>query len=1381
MSSNKQINILIRNINKVKKLNAEISIDSSYYSDIRLFIFGNSNTDILTEDNLPSTGIHNKVENNKLQPSNSPDITVNINDSQKELMIADITDKSFIQQLTKNKVKEKDYLFPSDLVSILTDLAKLFYSYKNLNLNKKGLRQFARDNNLELVKQWGEAKVKGHDTETLIQETNFFKEPAELHKLLQEVVKACLLYEKSKEKINDSNFIIFSDLNKQVNQKLKESILANFTEYQEKIVNKLDEVKKEDREKFIKAKEKIEEEIEKKVKDLNLVKDKLLSSDNTTEFEKLKYIANNKYKFSDNPQDDEDKGIESTQLYLNFLDEQTKNFLEKNKQKLIDNYINPLFQETSSVAKEVIEEPEEEDTGTDEEEETKKVNLKQFQQEVVKKLVKEISLFIIDQNKDLQTTNDEVITDIVTKYLEENKYLSLNNLTEEFNEDLLNPQTETFDADIYNSPTYLNFINDIFIEFLDKYSLDEVINSSRQEESTTTTAKVTATKSTEVNKDKKGISDINLQRLQQKELQKLKLMAEGQLFGAYGINLEELNLKNNNLQQNLQKKIEKVFNSLSESDRQKLFLTSSLGRSNVVGVGAIRSKLIAKAFISLGKDSSNKQLFTELYQALKNNEQFNSLDKTKLQDFLDLQKTYFVDDVDSIFNNNLSANKKNESWLPTTQEALQESVKEILNTDNPTVALNIEHSLDALLIQNQDLQKTIEELNKLSSQELAQKLGDPNIVSLDQERLEQLRLTLISYSKTRATNFNFSNKNEVKRVVRQVNFVTLREAVSHHGAEETNNALTVGRVDKQEEISKVAKQYKTFFTLWNNLTPAEQRLVYAQFNVAYNKNLDSDRQLGFIPEFIFFDITKLEEYKGNNQQIKSAYEESKKLQDKYLNALKEEVLREQQYEDLLKQSYLAYTEKQQRLLIADYLAQTTNKVLTSYPDQNFFTQFSPVEIAIADEYIKNNNYQISDENQHYLQQIKQKSLFTRLKESKLGNKLGFNKQLSVKEKLNKSLKQSLKKKTKKVVDSVINSLPPSWQTTVLKIANKIGYKGVGIIIATIIGGLVYGVYKLLNFLTGGLLDSLLKLKSSLNNKYATTETINNRSYHLDNLRRNSIRSYHPNTATNTALTTTATFGASIINASGVFFGIPVSLLAPAGAMLIAMTSTLYIIFTIQSAFLIPTPKDIQFHSVTNGDPILGDLGCFVLGDAGIHLQNNMGIDLITTEWTEKDIEMLKESFSSVAGNSQYISRLCGGGEITLYKGIGDMYGGFAYSHSEIIIHGILSTSILEYTLIHETGHLIDYRNPGLRTAYAKIKTSPFCYTYPLINRCGVDDEGKPHYMETEAFAEGIVIYVLSNRFAGVNKKFPDNYPFKEKYPDDYSWFQDNIFGGVEFH
>ena len=194
--------------------------------------------------------------------------------------------------------------------------------------------------------------------------------------------------------------------------------------------------------------------------------------------------------------------------------------------------------------------------------------------------------------------------------------------------------------------------------------------------------------------------------------------------------------------------------------------------------------------------------------------------------------------------------------------------------------------------------------------------------------------------------------------------------------------------------------------------------------------------------------------------------------------------------------------------------------------------------------------------------------------------------------------------------------------------------------------------------------------------------------------------------------------------------------------------------------------------------IIGDppIGCFEFAPAGI-TTNYEGGSNTSIEWNQQDIvKFLKAFINRVGTNPQYLSLLCSEGDITVHKWPAhpEHFWGWQVNENKIGFYAEFfdaSTQWMEYTLVHESGHLINDRNPGLQNQFTQIQTDAGCFTYPFPGRCS----------ESEAFAEALVDYVVwqthSFSFEGV---WTGVFPFKTMYPSEYAWMQTNIFGGIEY-
>lgn len=187
-----------------------------------------------------------------------------------------------------------------------------------------------------------------------------------------------------------------------------------------------------------------------------------------------------------------------------------------------------------------------------------------------------------------------------------------------------------------------------------------------------------------------------------------------------------------------------------------------------------------------------------------------------------------------------------------------------------------------------------------------------------------------------------------------------------------------------------------------------------------------------------------------------------------------------------------------------------------------------------------------------------------------------------------------------------------------------------------------------------------------------------------------------------------------------------------------------------------------------GSLIIGNpqIGCFEFAPGGVDFKG-----MITKEWTPEEKNEIQTAFSRRAGNSgKFVTMLCEDGLITLNRLEGTQYGGYAPAseggrqigiYDKGIMYSVEST---EYTLIHELGHVIDYRNPGLRTGGDGFNSvwGGSCYTYP--EAC----------VDSEAFAEAVALFVIGPTYSFSG--FSGLFPFQANYPAEYNWMLDNVFG-----
>lgn len=182
--------------------------------------------------------------------------------------------------------------------------------------------------------------------------------------------------------------------------------------------------------------------------------------------------------------------------------------------------------------------------------------------------------------------------------------------------------------------------------------------------------------------------------------------------------------------------------------------------------------------------------------------------------------------------------------------------------------------------------------------------------------------------------------------------------------------------------------------------------------------------------------------------------------------------------------------------------------------------------------------------------------------------------------------------------------------------------------------------------------------------------------------------------------------------------------------------------------------------VTIGDP---ELGCFQFADAG----EPTGRGPSSIAWSNSDQSKIVNAYSRVLNNTTFMGLICSDGPITFYRLAGSEYGGWALSANSVGIYdlGVTSQNSATYTTIHELGHLMDYRNPGLRNRFQAIWGGS-CFTYPYNCYAG------------EPFAEAVALYEIHDFYMFRNSSGGRSlYDFPGLHPTEYAWVEDNIYGG----
>jgi len=425
---------------------------------------------------------------------------------------------------------------------------------------------------------------------------------------------------------------------------------------------------------------------------------------------------------------------------------------------------------------------------------------------------------------------------------------------------------------------------------------------------------------------------------------------------------------------------------------------------------------------------------------------------------------------------------------------------------------------------------------------------------------------------------------------------------------------------RREKIDKLTKQYKSFIPLWENLQPEEQRIVYNKFSIPFNAS-NKDAPLAFIPEFLFFDVSTFRTFKNIRGSDKLSATEQDLVLTEYEDVknngyfdIGNQLESEQAYSQFINDSYLYNMEQAQLILLADFI--NNGEALGSYPSASFFDNYSPRELMEIDQYVQETGYEISEPNKKiwettfdnqsfgenpsgsYSRGGGIRNLTNRISNSKpykkIAHKLGLDKnKLNPTKRMAKSLGKSAASNVFKGVSAVSNVILPGSGQILYQIGKKIGFKKTlaiaGSLLALLIaktiyalstiGGLIGGIVGgIVGFFAAGPVGIVPGLVVGANAGQAIVPA--NWFNSLFGGKGATTTSTIPageaalaNSSANTAAAKIA-YSEAIAAKSGIFFGLPIFLLAPGIATFIAIAVTINTIFIIQSAFLVPTPPGL---------------------------------------------------------------------------------------------------------------------------------------------------------------------------------------------------------------
>lgn len=435
---------LARHINQVKQLDPSVTL-SNYYQEIKPFLFGTTSTNPISATNLPDGGIYSIAKSGVMSPSDDKVIVKIAGRATAEFKIVNVRNQEFIVDIQSKKRPASEYLFPSDLVRILTGLSRLFQAGNSTATgtsfvyNKDGLQKYGTDSDdLRWVKKWGEVNV---DPKLLRIDSGLFYEKQfeakygqDVAELLNQVIKAAIEFENIFKPIDTTDFIPRSELEeKHAIPHLKDFILNEFEVYQKKVVPQINSDKK-----FEEAAKKIAEKIVELLKsDQTEVFRPLWTAKNEREFAKneISNLEQNTHLWTTRSSDNKD-GILQTKIFEEFVEEAVKKFLSHHGTDIENNIIKPLLEsdtkETPSGATDSEEDSDEESAEPGQEEETTQelqnpISLQEFQTQLFSNLVSETYQRFLTEyiERDLRqrSEQDEYQQFIDNQYNFENNYL----------------------------------------------------------------------------------------------------------------------------------------------------------------------------------------------------------------------------------------------------------------------------------------------------------------------------------------------------------------------------------------------------------------------------------------------------------------------------------------------------------------------------------------------------------------------------------------------------------------------------------------------------------------------------------------------------------------------------------------------------------------------------------------------------------------------------------------------------------------------------------------------------------------------------------------------------------------------------------------------
>lgn len=1432
---------LARNLSQVKQLSSDVTL-STYYQEIKPFLFGTQDTTPIKKGSLPEGGIYKIAKTGIMSPSDDKIIIKVAEKIATEYKIANVRNTQFITEIQPDKDGNRkklpsEFFFPSDLVRILTALARIFYNGK---FNVDALFKYASSSsdNLDFVKQWAQVDS---EPELLKKDVGFFYEEklerlhaGDIQALLTAVIDAAEQFENQHKKANLEGFDPQTEIENKVVAAIVPQIFEKIIEEaptllkrQEGFEETIKPILEKKKEIITEAVEKIKEKFTAEIKSLvtvnkiDFLRD-LFSQQNLYSFAEAGiYDQETKYFLFQERTTDGQKGLVDSPIYHKFVEQAIKKFIDNENQtdELVKKHIVPLFKpeveaaagESEATSQEGGDQPKIEEQVVLENPISFEVFKRRLADDVVKSLTESFLVFVSSQytgdfsryknrivdnylSPVLESLRNQVEVAVVTPFeiIEEEKdeliqqeLFALGNFSQnvfesEWYNDLLTQSSE-YILQTASSPdsqysSYFEFLYEQYISPAIVLLEEETPEQAEAEEDVTVTQRPTgAVVPTEIPTSapttviQTKTDEIN--RLTPEQIRSLQYesawmynRAVYELFTSQGINQKDIDPL---VLQTLQEKVFIYATSMNSEDFNKLF----------------------------GSASYRQKALLDFYQ-----------------------KTGYG--IDKFHN---------------AQELLGATLFKSFNLDSPVVTKNIENTLDSLILQyglNQTFYgfdpdtKTVTEfsgknahdviwfIENIPNDRLALIFNLPSSLTFNDETITRLKKVLKDYAQYRGSelslhiqnisiqkgliHINAADAEKIKKgdqetIVKHLSFTNdLRDMTKKLGGESVAGALDEKSKSHRKEIQK---QFKTFLPLWNQLSGVEQAEVYRNYDIPippeYLTNGKPDprkleiAKLAFIPEFAFFDVRKFDEIK--NIIKRNNLDRAKQLELEEIASIQDQLIKEQRIAEFLNSVYDNNSQESELVEIYEYAGVDEGEL-------SFREKFD------IDQTIEESGTRSSQRRDGLASRITNR--FRKEKEARL-NPLEKAKK-ATKKAAGEAISQGLSKAAAAGISAVLPGLGAPIGAALMAVKNQkvrnflstavLG--GLAFIIGRtiwalgsiggLIGGIVGGVGGFV-FLGGpaGILPGVIIganagefLASQLGLNWRWDNALFGKSAQAPTLippEPSMAAARIPAAAAPVVVTQpyvppppkdirTPKLTDVINTTAGI------GIVAAGAFALMGVVITLFVIFTIQSAFLIPVPK----ARTSTGAPILGSFGCFEFGPAGYTKQiGSPPVATTSIEWTESDQTTLEAGFAKVASNNQYIDLLCSAGPITVYRFPVSTQGfwGWVTGPNEMILYGgaFGSTAGMEYVLIHETGHIIQGRNPGLVSNFLQIKTDSSCYTYPFPDLCNYG----------EAFAEGLVLYVTGDFFFG-NSAWSGAYPFQANYPAEYNWYKNNVFGGQEY-